>query len=100
MSDKNFVCEPFIVLYFLCVKLKRPCFCYRWLVQFGIGSREDIVCSKDGTRRQGEPSAEENLSCVVVFVLVSIISWNLALKINISLESCGSGMIDERETHS
>ncbi|XP_073961888.1 protein smoothened-like isoform X3 [Choristoneura fumiferana] len=41
-----------------------------WLVQFGIGSREDIVCSKDGTRRQGEPSAEENLSCVVVFVLV------------------------------
>lgn len=42
-----------------------------WLVQFGVGSREDIVCSKDGTRRQGEPSAEENLSCVVVFVLVS-----------------------------
>lgn len=45
-------------------------FIFRWLVQFGIGSREDIVCSKDGTRRQGEPSAEENLSCVVVFVLV------------------------------
>ncbi|XP_048478506.1 protein smoothened isoform X4 [Plutella xylostella] len=41
-----------------------------WLVQFGVGSREDIVCSKDGTRRRGEPSAEENLSCVVVFVLV------------------------------
>ncbi|XP_041981977.1 protein smoothened [Aricia agestis] len=41
-----------------------------WLIQFGIGSRDDIVCSKDGTRRQGEPSAEENLSCVVVFVLV------------------------------
>ncbi|XP_046969794.1 protein smoothened isoform X1 [Vanessa cardui] len=41
-----------------------------WLVQFGVGSRDDIVCSKDGTRRQGEPSAEENLSCVVVFVLV------------------------------
>ncbi|XP_050682217.1 protein smoothened isoform X2 [Leptidea sinapis] len=41
-----------------------------WLVQFGVGSRDDIVCSKDGTRRQGEPSAEENLSCVVVFVMV------------------------------
>ncbi|KPI96978.1 Protein smoothened [Papilio xuthus] len=41
-----------------------------WLVQFGVGSRDDIVCSKDGTRRRGEPSAEENLSCVVVFVLV------------------------------
>ncbi|GBP16703.1 Protein smoothened [Eumeta japonica] len=41
-----------------------------WLVQFGVESRDDIVCSKDGTRRQGEPSAEENLSCVVVFVLV------------------------------
>ncbi|XP_013199378.2 protein smoothened isoform X1 [Amyelois transitella] len=41
-----------------------------WLVQFGVGSRDDIICSKDGTRRRGEPSAEENLSCVVVFVLV------------------------------
>lgn len=44
--------------------------CYRWLVQFGVGSRDDIVCSKDGTRRKGEPSAEENLTCVAVFVLV------------------------------
>lgn len=48
------------------------CFCCRWLVQFGAGSRDDIVCSKDGTRRKGEPSAEENLTCVVVFVLVRI----------------------------
>lgn len=45
-------------------------FGYRWLVQFGVGSRDDIVCSKDGTRRKGEPSAEENLTCVAVFVLV------------------------------
>lgn len=47
----------------------------RWLIQFGVGSRDDIVCSKDGTSRQGEPSAEENLSCVVVFVLVIIKFW-------------------------
>ncbi|XP_066597642.1 protein smoothened [Prorops nasuta] len=42
--------------------------CIGWLVQF-IGNREVIVCRKDGTRRLSEPSGE-NLSCVVVFVLV------------------------------
>ena len=49
-------------------------------MQFGVGSRDDIVCSKDGTRRQGEPSAEENLSCVVVFVLVHIFFLYVVLK--------------------
>ncbi|XP_033361321.1 protein smoothened isoform X2 [Bombus vosnesenskii] len=42
--------------------------CIGWLVQF-TGSREVIVCRKDGTLRMSEPSGE-NLSCVVVFVLV------------------------------
>lgn len=42
----------------------------RWLAQFTPGSREDIVCRKDGTLRHSEPSAGENLSCIVVFVLV------------------------------
>ncbi|XP_011339232.2 protein smoothened isoform X3 [Ooceraea biroi] len=42
--------------------------CIGWLAQFA-GSREVIVCRKDGTLRMGEPSGE-NLSCVVVFVLV------------------------------
>ncbi|XP_071451217.1 protein smoothened [Hetaerina americana] len=42
-----------------------------WLAQFvGSGAREDIVCRKDGTLRMSEPSAGENLSCVIVFVLV------------------------------
>lgn len=51
------------------------CFLYvfcRWLAQFIFDSKEDIVCSKDGTIRKGEPSAGENLSCVVIFVLVNI----------------------------
>lgn len=50
------------------------CFCISyggWLVQFlGAETREDIVCKKDGTLRKSEPSASENLSCVIVFVMV------------------------------
>ncbi|KZC04568.1 PREDICTED: protein smoothened [Dufourea novaeangliae] len=43
--------------------------CIGWLAQFMSGSREVIVCRKDGTLRMSEPSGE-NLMCVVVFVLV------------------------------
>ncbi|XP_014203465.1 protein smoothened [Copidosoma floridanum] len=43
--------------------------CIGWLLQFTRGSREVIVCRKDNTLRMSEPSGE-NLSCVVVFVLV------------------------------
>ncbi|CAG9827161.1 unnamed protein product [Diabrotica balteata] len=50
------------------------CFCISyggWLVQFlGSETREDIICKKEGTLRKSEPSATENLSCVVVFVMV------------------------------
>ncbi|CAG9773620.1 unnamed protein product [Ceutorhynchus assimilis] len=42
-----------------------------YLVQFlGYDTREDIVCKKDGTLRKSEPSATENLSCVIVFFMV------------------------------
>ncbi|XP_058062047.1 protein smoothened [Anopheles bellator] len=44
--------------------------CLGWLAQFTPGGREDIVCRKDGTLRTAEPSAGENLSCIVVFILV------------------------------
>ncbi|EDW36863.1 GL25919 [Drosophila persimilis] len=44
--------------------------CIGWLLQFTSGSREDIVCRKDGTLRHSEPTAGENLSCIVIFVLV------------------------------
>ncbi|XP_067623011.1 protein smoothened [Eurosta solidaginis] len=44
--------------------------CLGWMAQFTPGSREDIVCRKDGTLRHSEPTAGENLSCIVVFVLV------------------------------
>ena len=42
-----------------------------WLAQFvGSGARDDIVCRKDGVARHEEPGSGENLSCVVVFILV------------------------------
>ncbi|XP_055550855.1 protein smoothened [Wyeomyia smithii] len=44
--------------------------CLGWLAQFTPGGWEDIVCRKDGTLRSSEPSAGENLSCIVVFILV------------------------------
>lgn len=41
-----------------------------WLAQFTPDNRDDIICRRDGTVRHSEPSAGENLSCVVVFILV------------------------------
>ncbi|XP_071496120.1 protein smoothened-like [Diadema antillarum] len=41
-----------------------------FLAQFSDGAREDIVCRHDGTMRLGEPSEGENLSCVIIFVIV------------------------------
>lgn len=42
-----------------------------WFVQFlGSDAREDIVCKKDGTLRRFEPRANENLTCVTIFVMV------------------------------
>ncbi|GLH15390.1 Protein smoothened [Gryllus bimaculatus] len=58
---------PLIIFYINC------CFavsCIGWLAQFMPNARQDIVCRKDGTLRMAEPSAVENLSCVIIFVLV------------------------------
>ncbi|XP_034246116.1 smoothened homolog isoform X2 [Thrips palmi] len=44
--------------------------CVGFMAQFLPGAREGIVCRKDGTLRMAEPSAGENLSCVIVFVLI------------------------------
>ncbi|XP_012263343.2 protein smoothened isoform X2 [Athalia rosae] len=58
---------PALVIFYI-----NSCFmvsCVGWLAQFSPGSRDVIVCRKDGTLRMSEPSGE-NLSCVVVFVLV------------------------------
>ncbi|XP_065342940.1 protein smoothened [Cloeon dipterum] len=41
-----------------------------WLMQFLPGNRSDILCRKDGTARGFEPSMGENLSCIVVFIIV------------------------------
>ncbi|KAK9504914.1 hypothetical protein O3M35_009082 [Rhynocoris fuscipes] len=70
--------------------------CIGWLAQFLPGGREDIVCRKDGTLRTAEPSAGENLSCVVVYVMVYYflmagIAWFVILTYawHISLQALG-----------
>ncbi|XP_014239427.1 protein smoothened [Cimex lectularius] len=75
--------------------------CMGWLAQFLPGGREDIVCRKDGTLRIAEPSAGENLSCVVVYVMVYYflmagIVWFVILTYawNLSLQALGK--IQER----
>ncbi|XP_072820615.1 protein smoothened isoform X2 [Vicugna pacos] len=41
-----------------------------WLAQFMDGARREIVCRADGTMRLGEPTSNETLSCVIIFVIV------------------------------
>ncbi|XP_028702112.2 protein smoothened isoform X3 [Macaca mulatta] len=41
-----------------------------WLAQFMDGARQEIVCRADGTMRLGEPTSNETLSCVIIFVIV------------------------------
>ncbi|XP_069485680.1 protein smoothened [Ambystoma mexicanum] len=41
-----------------------------WLAQFMDGARLEIVCKADGTMRLGEPTSNETLSCVIIFVIV------------------------------
>lgn len=43
---------------------------FRWILQFLPGHRENIVCRRDGTLRHSEPSAGENLSCIIPFILI------------------------------
>lgn len=40
------------------------------MLQFLPGHREQIVCRRDGTLRHSEPSAGENLACIVPFILI------------------------------
>ncbi|KFW82569.1 hypothetical protein N305_14644, partial [Manacus vitellinus] len=40
------------------------------LPQFMDGARNEIVCRADGTMRLGEPTSNETLSCVIIFVIV------------------------------
>ncbi|XP_048358349.1 LOW QUALITY PROTEIN: smoothened homolog [Sphaerodactylus townsendi] len=41
-----------------------------WLAQFMDGARSEIVCRADGTMRLGEPTSDETLSCVIIFIIV------------------------------
>lgn len=66
----------------------------RWLAQFTAGGREDIVCRKDGTLRQSEPSAGENLSCIAVFVSVfysqiAVMVWFIIFAYSFHLRAVG-----------
>lgn len=40
-----------------------------WSLQFW-GTKSNIVCRSDNTRRYGEPSTAENFSCLLVFALI------------------------------
>lgn len=42
----------------------------RWMLQFVPGHRENIVCRRDGTLRYSEPSAGDNLACIIPFILI------------------------------
>lgn len=41
-----------------------------WVAQFMEGARNEIVCKADGTMRLGEPTSNETLSCVIIFIIV------------------------------
>ncbi|KAJ6646366.1 Protein smoothened [Pseudolycoriella hygida] len=80
--------------------------CLGWLAQFTPGSREDIVCRKDGTLRHSEPSAGENLSCIVVFVLVfysqiSVMVWFVIFAYSFHLRAVGNAQdrIDKKGSY-
>ncbi|KAK3921765.1 Protein smoothened [Frankliniella fusca] len=75
--------------------------CVGFLAQFLPGAREGIVCRKDGTLRMSEPSAGENLSCVIVFVLIyySLMAacvWFVILAYAWHLSSRALGKIQDR----
>lgn len=50
-----------------------------WMLQFIPGHRENIVCRRDGTLRYSEPSAGDNLACLIPFMLIyySLIAANV-----------------------
>lgn len=69
--------------------------CLGWLIQFTPGSREDVTCRKDGTLRHSEPSAGENLSCIVVFVmvyyfLIAAMVWFVILTYAVHIRAIGN----------
>ena len=92
---KNSAKYPALILFYM-----NGCFfvgSIGFLAQFSTGAREDITCRKDGTMRLGEPSEGENLSCVIVFVIVYyfIIAgciWfvNLSLAWHLSFRALGT----------
>ncbi|MEE6515913.1 hypothetical protein FKM82_025050 [Ascaphus truei] len=69
LSDwKNSNRYPAVILFYV-----NACFfvgSIGWLAQFMDGARMEIVCRGDGTMRLGEPTSNETLSCVIIFVIV------------------------------
>lgn len=59
---------PALIIFY--VNLCYAVSCFGWLAQFIPGGRQDIVCRNDNTLKHAEPSGGENLSCIVVFILV------------------------------
>ncbi|KAM4747852.1 protein smoothened [Rhinophrynus dorsalis] len=69
LSDwKNSNRYPAVILFYV-----NACFfvgSIGWLAQFMDGARDEIVCRGDGTMRLGEPTSNETLSCVIIFIIV------------------------------
>ncbi|XP_029471308.1 smoothened homolog isoform X2 [Rhinatrema bivittatum] len=69
VSDwKNSNRYPAVILFYI-----NACFfvgSIGWLAQFMDGARREIVCRADGTMRLGEPTSNETLSCVIIFIIV------------------------------
>ncbi|XP_063782790.1 protein smoothened isoform X2 [Pseudophryne corroboree] len=69
LSDwKNSNRYPAVILFYV-----NACFfmgSIGWLAQFMDGARNEIVCRGDGTMRLGEPTSNETLSCVIIFIIV------------------------------
>lgn len=90
---------PALIIFYLNISFMMACLGF--LSQFLPGGREDIVCRKDKTLKSSEPSGGENLSCIVVFVLVyyflmAALCWFVIFTYAWHMSFQGIGKIQER----
>ncbi|XP_060875791.1 protein smoothened isoform X1 [Metopolophium dirhodum] len=74
--------------------------CFGWLSQFWSGTRDDIVCRKNGARKTSEPS-DEDLSCVINFVfsyyfLIAAFIWFVIFTYSLHTTFQSFGKIQEK----
>lgn len=75
---------PALVIFYI-----NACFmvsCIGWLVQFTPGSRDVIICRKDGTLRTREPRYISRIHFCIEYILVSTLFRKIFIFINIYLQ--------------